>query len=406
LGARAITKCRVCDSRALSAAMPGADPARAADEDPASRPAAYVVCDASKDATACGAVQAADAVARADAGIAPVEADGADAAARLARVAGFLRPDTERFLEIGSTASGEARLRRAGRRRLARPADVQAAFRADLSDAPGGEYDAVVSRGVLEAAEAPLAHAKAVRRRLAARGVWLFETAYAPTAVAQARADLFREPVRAVYSICSSERLLRRAGLKPVRAALVDDARTLRIAAVRQETDDFDDPGARELMAELWDAEAALDIRRPAPYEALVERFAEIAAASRAALLASPEPRVFWREDAPARAHARRLGLDDLIEPLGDAAERTVVAVDHRPRREILEDLAAFIDEGGVCVVSGVETARIDSDAFPLVLANAIAASKAPAGVATLQAVLRAAGRPRLVRDAARSLGG
>lgn len=396
-----VARCRVCGSRSLSSALPAVG-GRSAD-DPASDPVAYIVCDAMGDDEACGVVQA-EAAAPSSRPLEPVVPVGAAAARRTARAARAVSDAIGgRVLEIGADAFASGWWRTSASDDFGETV-IHRADRADLQDAPGEAFDLIVSQQVLENADAPLSHARAVCKHLAPDGVWLIETAYAPAAVAQARADVFRRPMRTVYGLSSIEHLARRSRMKVVRGALIDEARTFRVALVRRSSTAWDDAAAQEALADLWDAEAALNLRRAAPFEALTERWEEIAVRTRTALQEAPAPRLLWADDAAGRAYARRLGVSDLIDEGADAPASLLVQTP-TDERKALETLSDFIGTGGACVLSGLRTQVVGADAYPMALARALAESSAPGEIATLHAVLRAAGRPRLVRDAARSLG-
>ncbi len=394
-----IARCRICGSQALSKAISVEGSAGEAASDPIS----YVVCDVRRNPDGCGAVQAEHADGRARP-LAPVAHVGAAAARRTARAARAVsRSVGGNVLEIAGDAFASGWWKTSASDDLGETR-IHRADRSDLKDAGTNNFDLIVSQHVLESADAPLSHARAVSRLLADDGVWIVETAYAPAAVAQARADHFRRPVRTVYGLAALERLASRAKLKIVRAALIDDARTLRAALVRRDCTVWRDPAALAALADLWDAEAALNLDHAAPYEALQERWADIAADTRDAIKRAPGPCALWSDTAPARAYVRRLGLDDLIDWYAEEPA-SLLAQTPGDERRALETLSDFISTGGSCVLSGTRTQLVTAEGYPMALARALAETSAPGELATLQALLRAAGRPRVIRDAAQSLG-
>ncbi|NWG70383.1 MAG: methyltransferase domain-containing protein, partial [Parvularculaceae bacterium] len=290
-----ITHCRVCGSKALSPAfsLPGLGAPtqgfagrRPSDVD-------FVYCDPMRDARACGLLQSAYS------GLSPAAPD--EPSGRYSSVRNHLRQMATEALELISgrdcaaldIGCADGTLLSFYPRWVERfgvdPSDqveqvgdwawtAKAAFpSAELDRAFGTKkFDIVTAASVLERLDDPRAFLARVKALLAADGVFVLETLYAPMTLTRTLVEAVASASAAVYSLGVIERLVRDSGLKIFRGLLTDKCGgSLRLFIAHADAADHDFDPWYERLARLWDEENALSLRSQAPYQALERRALE-----------------------------------------------------------------------------------------------------------------------------------
>lgn len=434
-----ITHCRACGSKALSPAfsLPGLGAPtqglgrRASDLE-------FVYCDQMRDVRACGLLQSAHI------GVEPMVAD--EPSGRYSSVRNHLRQMATEALELISgrdcaaldIGCGDGTLLSFYPRWVERfgvdPSEhveqigdwawtAKAAFpSAELDRAFGGKkFDIVTAASVLERLEEPRDFLARVKALLAADGVFVLETLYAPMTLTRTSIEAVAGGAVGIYALGVLERLIRDSGLKIFRGLLSDkNGGSLRLFITHADIEDHDFDPWYERLARLWDEENALSLRSAAPYQAF-ERRALDARANFRKLLSDMAGRgecahvlgtgpasaaIVALAGAEARAIAYAIGrppapkfsgLPVISETDSRAAEPDYLIAPATLKREMLERWRESIMLGARLIVATPEPHVITAHNYAPELAKTLAAGDSAGGVETLRAILGASGAPRLV---------
>lgn len=439
-----VTQCRACGSKALT-------PAFSMQRAPAPRwfrrqrsaEEGYVLCDPSRDARACGLLQASHDNANV----------GAEASARHRSNRDQLRAVATEALELisgrdcsaldigcndGTLLSYYPRwVERFGVDPSAH-ADSVGAWATTMRGMFPSEginqaiadrkFDIVTAVSVLEQVDEPRAFIERVKSLLTDDGVFALETLYAPVTLTRNCVETLQAGVSAVYSLSVLEWLLREAGLKIFKGALTEkNGGSIRLFISHIETDAYDFDPWSERLARLWDEENSLAMRALQPYQSFEQR-AEAVRASFSGML----------EDIAARGeNVHILGADDgaraLLDWIGPAANIVTAAVDTgaartkerlgengpriisetdcrsaepdyliapaRYKQEMLERWREAILLGARMIFVTPEPHVVTSMNFAAEFGKTIAGGDGAGGVETLRTILAASGGPRLITE-------
>lgn len=134
-----------------------------------------------------------------------------------------------------------------------------------------GAYNAIIAVAMFYDLEDPIAFANAVRERLLAGGVFVFEMAYMPTMLRNTSYDTICHEHIEYYSLATIERILAAAGLKVARVQLNDsNGGSIRVWATHIGCTTYDP--WRDSVAELRRFEFDLELDTPRPYEKFMRR--------------------------------------------------------------------------------------------------------------------------------------
>lgn len=441
-----IAECRACGSKALShaftlshaAAREGAFGARKTVE------TEFVFCDPTRDANACGLLQAAHA--------APAALRDAPSA-RYPSTRSHLRAIATEALELisgrdcaaldigcndGTLLSFYPRwVDRYGVDPSDRVEDIgpwawtaKSAFpSAEIDRAFGAKkFDIVTAASVLELVDEPRAFLARVKSLLAEDGVFVIDTLYAPALLARTNIEGLSCGANAYYSLGVLERMIRDCGLKIFRGALSDkDGGAIRLYVSHDGVEAHDFDPWYERLARLWDEENALSLRSVQPYQAFESRagaariaFARLmreaaergdrahlvgAGQDSAALLAlaGAESRVFSAVVGDGRAEpgAQIFGLPLITEADSRASEPDLLVAPASLKRDLLERYRDQILMGARVIFATPAPHVVHAQNYASELGKALAGGDSAGGVETLRAILGAAGGLRLVAERA-----
>lgn len=433
-----ITHCRACGSKALTPAfsLPATIASGFLNPFGGHRETEFLFCDPSRDAQACGLLQAAHEVDHAIAG----EPSGSYAATRnhLRAVAteslelisgrdcsaldigcsdGALLSYYPRWVDRFGVDTDEVVESVGGWAWTARAAFPSA----DLDRAFGGKkFDIITAVSVLEASDEPRLFFECVKSLLADDGVFALETLYAPLTLTRTCVEAFVGGASAVYSLAVLERLVRDCGLKVFRGALTDkDGGSIRLYITHADASDHDFDPWYERLARLWDEENALALRSAQPYQAFERRarqaqeafhamLGEIAGNGETVHVLGSGPQsaalIVWAGDATkpmkaivAEGGERIAGLPVISETESRAAEPDYLLAPAALKREMLERWRESILLGAQMIFAGPEPHVVHTRNYAAELAKVIATGDGAGGVETLRAILGAAGRPRVI---------
>ncbi|MEX0644908.1 MAG: class I SAM-dependent methyltransferase [Parvularculaceae bacterium] len=296
----------------------------------------------------------------------------------------------------------------------------------DIDRAIGArKFDIITAASVLESIDEPRAFFARVKSLLCEDGVFTLETLYAPMALTRTHIEAFVGGASAVYSLSVLERLLRDSGLKIFRGALTDkDGGSIRLFITHDGVEDHDFDPWYERLARLWDEENALALRALQPYQAFEQRaiaarealgamLADLADKGESAhLLGIGEQSaavVAWAGEGArvisaavadgARATAPAVKLDVISETQSRADEPDFLIAPAALTREMLERWRESILLGARMIFVSPEPHIVHAQNYASALAKALAAGDSAGGVETLRAILGAAGAPRLVAE-------
>ncbi len=290
------------------------------------------------------------------------------------------------------------------------------------------KFDVVTAISVLERMADPTGFVSALKSILADDGVAVIETLYAPMALAGTQVEGLAAGGEAVYSLSVLERLARDGGLKIFRGALTDkEGGSIRLFLTHTDNHDYDFDPWFDRLARLWDEENALALRALQPYQAFEERaragraaFAQLlddlAARGRKAYLLSTGPAAValyrWAgaaagvieaaicEGATApRARLCENGPAIICEGAARALEPDYLIAPAPLKREMLERWREPLMLGAAMIIAGPEPQLVDASNYSAVYGKALAGGDHAGGVETLRAILTAAGGPRLIAE-------
>lgn len=405
--------------------------------------AEYLLCDPSRDARACGLLQAA-----VEGPCEPAEPSGRHSSTR-----DHLRAVATEALEIISgrdcaaldIGCNDGTLLSFYPRWVERfgvdPSDyvdeigewawtAKTAFPSKELDAAFGEkkFDIITAISVLEHADYPSAILERVKSLLAYDGVFALETLYSPMVLTRNGVDALQSGVTAIYSLSVLEWLLREAGLKIFKGALTNKENgSIRLFITHIENEAFDFDPWCERLARLWDEENALAMRAIQPYQSFEQRIENVRRAfmlmldeigargesihilgadqQAEALLkwVGPASRIVTAAVDTAAARDRQAlgekGPRIISETACRAAEPDFLIASARYRREILERWREAILLGARLVFVTPTPHIVDASNYASEYGKAINGAEGTAGVDTLRAILSVAGGPRLIAD-------
>ncbi|WP_411819549.1 class I SAM-dependent methyltransferase [Hyphococcus formosus] len=441
---KAITQCRACGSKALTPAFSmsvgGASKTmlrkRAVSSD-------YVLCDPSRDARACGLLQAAHAD----------ESTEHTPSGRHASNRDHLRSVATEALELisgrdcaaldlgcndGTLLSFYPRwVDRYGIDTSDHIEEIgewawtgKAPFPSQEIDAAFGDkkFDIITAVSFFEHLNDPRATLKRIKSLLADDGVFALETLYAPVILTRNCVETLHSNVRAIYSLSVLECLLREAGLKVFKGSLTSkEGGSIRLFATHDTYDQYDFDPWYERLARLWDEENALAMRAVQPYQSFEQRANEVRLdmvemlddiANRGECVhilgANAQTQSFMRwvgSSAKTITAAVDTNVARECDTLGEKGPRVIseqecrasepdyLIAPSRYKREIMETWREAVMLGAqlifVSPTPHIVTAMNFSSEYGKVINN----GDSPAGTQTLRTILAAAGGPRLISD-------
>lgn len=299
----------------------------------------------------------------------------------------------------------------------------------DLDAAFGDKtFDIVTAVSVLEHVGNPKEFLSRVKSLLADDGVLALETLYAPVVLTRTSVEILQAGVSAVYSLSAIEWLLREAGLKIFKGALTSkEGGSIRLFITHAENEDYDFDPWYERLARLWDEENALAMRAMQPYQSFEQRAKEVRRDFAAMLEdihergecahilgadAETEALLHWAGPAAkAITAAVDTGAARERERLGDrgpriisenecrAAEPDFLIASSRYKREIMEKWREAVMLGAQIVFVTPTPHIVTSMNFSGEYGKTINDGDGPAGAQTLRNILAAAGGLRLIAD-------
>lgn len=433
-----ITHCRACGSKALTPAFSFGAAKREGLLTRKTRDVEYVYCDPMRDGRACGLLQSA---------YASDAATVDEPSGRYASTRNHLRQMATEALELISgrdcaaldIGCSDGTLLSFFPRWVDRfgvdPSDAieeigewawtaKAAFpSAELDRAFGGKtFDIITAASVLDRIDEPRPFLARVKSLLAADGVFVLETLYAPMTLARTSVETVIGGAPSIYSLCVLERVIRDSGLKIFRGLLTDKSGgSIRLFITHAEAEDHDFDPWYERLARLWDEENALSLRAAAPYQAFDRRAAETTDAFRSLLaehiekgetahligvgpasaglfaLAGREARIFTAAVGEPRDAARFEGLPVISETESRAGEPDLLIAPASLKREMLERWREAILLGAKLVFATPTPHVVTNKTYAAELAKVLSTGDGAGGVETLRAILGASGAPRLV---------
>ncbi|MEM8772484.1 MAG: class I SAM-dependent methyltransferase [Pseudomonadota bacterium] len=437
-----VTHCRACGSKALTPALraPGAE---AGFFSTPQLKDAYVLCDPSRHARACGLLQSAT--------VDEFESDAPSA--RYASNRDHLRAMAVETLEMisgrdcaaldigcndGSLLSYYPRwVERFG----VDPSDVvdeigawawtaKDAFPSNDLDAAFGEkkFDIITVASTFEYVNDPRKFLAAVKARLSADGVFALETLYSPMVLTRNAIDVFQTGVTALYSLSVLEWLIRSEGMKVVKGALTaKEGGSIRLFITHAANPEFDFDPWNEQLARLWDEENALAMRALQPYQSFEERarhirhdfsvmLGKIAGRSESVHMlgadAQAQAMLKWMGNASKRISAvvdtHRARDEDTLpgsrlpiisETDARAAEPDYFIAPARYKREILERWRESILLGAKIIFATPTPHIVTAANYASEYGKTIASGDTVGGSESLRSLLAAAGGPRLIAE-------
>ena len=307
---------------------------------------------------------------------------------------------------------------------------ARAAFPSPELDKAFGEkrFDIITAASLLEHVDDPSELLNAVKERLSPDGVFALETLYAPTILSRNAIDVFQAGVSAVYSLSVLEWLVRSAGMKIVKGALsAKEGGSIRLFITHQENAEFDFDPWSERLARLWDEENALAMRALQPFQSFERRVADVrtrlngmfreiadrgetvhilgADALTEALLAfmgpaaKPVTAVVDTHAARERDVLGETGLPIISDTDSRAAEPDYVIAPARYKREMLERWRETILLGAKMIIATPTPHIVTSSNYNTEYGKTIATGDTTGGTESLRSILAAAGGLRLIAD-------
>ncbi len=300
---------------------------------------------------------------------------------------------------------------------------------ADFDGAFGdAKFDIITAISVFEHSDDPRKMLAAVKDRLVGDGVFVLETLYAPMVLTRNCIETLQAGVAAVYSLSALEWLVRETGMKIVKGALTaKEGGSIRLFITHKDNDELDFDPWSERLAKLWDEENVLAMRAIQPYqsferraqavrEAFVDMLEEIAARGECAHIlgadahtlalmrwAGPAAKVITAAVDTAEAReSNRLGGDGvriISETESRAAEPDFLIAPARFKREMLERWREAILLGARMIFASPAPHVVTAGNYAGEYGKTVAGGDGPAGVEGLRAILAAAGGPRLVAE-------
>ncbi len=439
-----INQCRACGSTALTPAFSmsmGAAPRRLWRNGDDS--VEFLLCDPSRDARACGLLQAAVAGASEPSGASGGHSSTRDHLRAVATEALELLSGRDcAVLDIGcNDGTLLAFYPRWVERFGVDPSDyvdcigdwawsAKSTFPSDELDQAFGEkkFDIITAVSVFEHVDEPRAMIDAVKARLSEDGVFALETLYSPMVLTRNGVEALQSGISAAYSLSVLEWIMREAGLKIFKGALTSkEGGSIRLFITHAENDEYDFDPWYESLARMWDEENALAMRAIQPYQSFEQRadgvrrafiamLEEIAArgetihilgadAQTEALLrwAGPAAKVITAAVDTLAARDQNMsggkGPRVITESACRAAEPDFVLAPARLKREMMERWREPILLGARMIFVTPTPHVIDASNFVSEYAKAISGGDGPGGVETLRTILAAAGGPRLIAE-------
>jgi len=300
---------------------------------------------------------------------------------------------------------------------------------AELDRAFGDKkFDIITAISILEKIEEPRSFFARMKALLASDGIIVLETLYAPMALARTGIDAFASGAQTIFSLGVLERMVRDCELKIFRGSLTDkEGGSIRLFITHTDVSEYDFDPWYERLARLWDEENALALRAIQSYQAFENR----AATAREDLQALLE----GIRSRGETAHLLSTGPQAvaLYRWAGAAGQAIVAAIDEQPpaegaylcdhgpivisetdcraaepdyliapaplKREMLERWRETIVLGAKMIVATPEPHVIDAHSYGSEFGKALASGDNPGEVETLRAILTAAGGPRLIAE-------
>ncbi len=143
-----------------------------------------------------------------------------------------------------------------------------------LDQRTGGKpFDVITSIAMFYDLEDPVAFVRSVKKSLAPDGIWIFEMSYMPSMLKMNSYDTICHEHLEYYSLAVIENVLRRAGMKVVRAGLNDiNGGSLRCYATHQESFRHSKKEYLSTLEELRRDEFDLELDTDKPYRTFQER--------------------------------------------------------------------------------------------------------------------------------------
>ncbi len=300
-----------------------------------------------------------------------------------------------------------------------------AAFDADFGDK---KFDIITAVNVLETFPDPKAALSRMTSLLADDGVVVLETLYAPMTLTRTNVEPLINGCASLFTLSAIERLCRDAKLKIFRGMLTDKAGgSVRLFATHEAVDDYDFDPWYDRLARLWDEENALGFRLHSPYQAFEQRVSEARAAFEQLVtkVAKRGERIHlvgagaasmelyhWAGKAKSAIEAAiHHGAPDpsakltpggpslISETESRALEPDCIITPASLKREMLERWRDPIMRGASLVVATPTPHIIDAGSYAAEFGKSLAGGDSAGGVETLHAILGAAGGLRLVSD-------
>jgi hypothetical protein len=145
---------------------------------------------------------------------------------------------------------------------------------ARLRDVAGGDgFDIITSIAMFYDLEAPVAFVEAIASLLAREGIWTLEISYMPSMLRMNSYDTICHEHIEYYSFAVLENLMRRGGLKVVRAAFNDiNGGSIRLGVAHAGSTRFDDREAQEAIGAVRREEFELELDTDKPYRHFQDR--------------------------------------------------------------------------------------------------------------------------------------
>ncbi|MEM8988301.1 MAG: methyltransferase domain-containing protein [Pseudomonadota bacterium] len=292
----------------------------------------------------------------------------------------------------------------------------------------GRTFDIVTTVAMFDSVEDPAAFARAIRKVLGVKGVWVLETSYLPLMLARNAYDGIRRERVGHYSLAVLEHVMSDAGLKIVRGEL-NEAKggSIRLYITHAEQGGYDRDQWLDALADIWDREAELNLNGGAPYrafqmrlEGLRDELARVvsdihergetihlygASTGGNTLLQwcglSSGVIRYAADRNPIKVGTRLPGGE--IEVISETASRGMrpdyyLVLPWTFRREILEREREAIFNGAQMIFPLPHLRFVTADNYATELSDAMMECQAGAGVETLRAILDAArGRLRVI---------
>lgn len=405
----------------------------------------YVVCDATRDANACGLIQNSAATLDQYGDIAPSGAYRsirsqlrAAATEALEMISGRDCAALDIGCSDGALLSYYPRwVDRYGVDKTDAVDEIGAWATASQCAFPSADFDGVIGDtrfdiitavNVFEELPDPKAALARMSSLLTDDGVIVLEVLYAPMTLARTNVEPLVDGRLNLFTLSAMERLCRDAGLKIFRGMLTDkEGGSVRLFVTHSNVDAYDFDPWYDRLARLWDEENALGFRLHSPYQAFEQRVGEARAAFGQMLhkiarrgetihlvgaSAASVELYHWagaaKSSIEAAIHPGQPSPDAKLFPGGPALITETEARAMEPdyliapaalKREMLERWRDPILRGASLIVATPTPQIIDAANFAAEFGKSLAGGDTAGGVETLRAILGAAGGLRLVSD-------